>query len=161
MTNHLSRAGAPVPAGKDRFGQDQQSIWGLVPVSTKLSARDSNGAVYIFEHTDMGKGGPPRHLHFAQDEWFYVLKGDFAFEVGDRRYRLGPGDSLYAPRQIPHVWAHLGPGLGSILIALTPAGQFEDFVQETARLASVPPPDQLQKSFLDHGMEVVGPPLEV
>ena len=30
----------------------------------------------------MGKGGPPRHVHFEQDEWFYVIKGDYVFEVG-------------------------------------------------------------------------------
>jgi hypothetical protein len=37
---------------------------------------------YIFEHTNMGKGGPPRHLHYEQDEWFFAIKGDFAMEVG-------------------------------------------------------------------------------
>jgi uncharacterized cupin superfamily protein len=38
----------------------------------------------------MGKGAPPCHLHFAQDEWFYLTKGEFALEVGDKKIRLKP-----------------------------------------------------------------------
>jgi hypothetical protein len=34
-----------------------------------------------------------------------------------------PGDSLFAPRRVPHVWAHVGEGRGSILVAFTPAGK--------------------------------------
>ena len=75
---------APVRAGQDRFHEHERMIWGLIPLSIKLSGQDTGGEVLLFEHRDMGKGGPPRHVHFEQDEWFYVVKGEFVFEVGGR-----------------------------------------------------------------------------
>ena len=29
------------------------------------------------------KGGPPRHLHRDQDEWFHVIEGEYIVEIGD------------------------------------------------------------------------------
>jgi uncharacterized cupin superfamily protein len=39
--------------------------------------RDSSGDLFIFEHTNHKKGGPPRHLHHNEDEWFYVIAGEY------------------------------------------------------------------------------------
>jgi uncharacterized cupin superfamily protein len=44
----------------------------------------------VFEFT--GTGGGPRHLHHDQDEWIYVIDGEFDFEVGDEQFRLGAGE---------------------------------------------------------------------
>ena len=89
--------GIYVPAGKDRSGE-QLRIWGTFPLQIKVSSQDSDGALFLFEHVDMGKDGPPRHFHYEQDEWFYVVEGEFAFEVGDESFTLRAGDSLFAPR---------------------------------------------------------------
>ncbi|MBX7257104.1 MAG: cupin domain-containing protein [Candidatus Hydrogenedentes bacterium] len=150
-----------VPAGKDRFDENTQMVFGVFPLATKVSSKDTDGAVYIFEHAEMPKGGPPRHYHHHQDEWFYIVKGEFAFEVGDEKYRMGPGDSLLAPRKIAHVWANAGDTPGTLLIALNPAGTFEAFMHEATKLASPPSPEAAQQLFSAHGMEVVGPPLFV
>jgi uncharacterized cupin superfamily protein len=45
----------------------------------------------------MGKGGSPRHVHHAQDEWFYVVEGKFAAEVGDEKFLLKPVRALVLP----------------------------------------------------------------
>ena len=151
-----------VPAGKDRFEEDGLKIWGLIPLTRKLSGADTDGAVYVFEHRDMlVKGGPPRHVHQDQDEWFYVVHGDFAFEVGERQFRLGPGDSAFAPRRIPHAWAHVGDTPGTLITAVSPVGTFETFLRDTARLADVPTPEDVAKALAAHGMTVVGPPLAI
>lgn len=149
-----------VPSGKDRFEQDVK-IWGAIPLEVKVSSEDTDGNLFIFEHTDMSQGGPPRHLHFEQDEWFYVRKGEFAFEVGDDAFRLTSGDSLFAPRMIPHVWAHVGQEPGTILLAVQPAGALEAFFREGVEMGRVPTPEEAEKSFAAHGMQVVGPPLHV
>ncbi len=96
-----TQQGLHVPSGKDR-SEEELKIWGTIPLQIKVSTEDTDGALFVFEHADMGKGGPPRHFHHEQDEWFYVIEGDFAFEVGDERFTLGPGDSLLAPRMVPH-----------------------------------------------------------
>jgi hypothetical protein len=90
-----------------------------------------------------------------------VIEGDFAFEVGDERFALGTGDSLLAPRTTPHVWAHVGDEPGPLLLAVQPAGSLEAFFREGCEMTGLPTPEQAGRMFADHGMEVVGPPLDV
>src|SRR5689334_24635599 len=108
-----------VAAGADRFGE-QRSL-GISTISFKVCPQDSSG-LFILENTFHARGGPARHLHYDQDEWFYALEGEFIVEIGSERLRLQPGDSLLAPRRVPHVWAHIGAARGRILIAFMPAG---------------------------------------
>lgn len=85
-----------VPAGTDRFREEGLSIWGLLPLATKLSGTDTNGQLFVFEHRGQAKGGPPRHVHHEHDEWFYGIKGEYAFELGEEKFRATPGDALRA-----------------------------------------------------------------
>jgi mannose-6-phosphate isomerase-like protein (cupin superfamily) len=147
-----------VPRGKNRSGE-QLWIWGTIPLQIKVSSEDSDGALFLFEHLDMGKGGPPRHLHYEQDEWFYVIKSQFAFEVGDESFTLCPGDSLFAPRMVPHVWAHVGSTPGTLLLGVQPAGSLEPFFRAGCEMPAPPTPEQAEQQFAAHGMKVVGPPL--
>jgi hypothetical protein len=48
-----------------------------------------------------------------------------------------------------------------MLIAYQPAGEMEAFFLEMSRLTGMPSPDEIQRIFRAHGMEVVGPPLKV
>ena len=98
-----------VAAGEDRFGE--QRGLGISTITFKVSPQDSGG-LFILENTFREKGGPARHLHYHQDEWFYAVEGEFIVEVGPERIRLNPGDSLLAPRQVPHVWAYVGDSRG-------------------------------------------------
>lgn len=161
MNSDTAKTGVHVPAGKDRHAENDLRIWGRIPLSSKIATKDTGGALYLFEHADMGKGGPPRHIHHEQDEWFYVIKGEFAIEVGDEKFRLKPGDSVFAPRKIAHAWAHIGDGPGTLLTAVTPAGTFETFIRSTADHADLPTPEEIAKTFSAHGMTIVGPPLAV
>src|SRR5688572_26997178 len=72
-------AGFSVAAGEDRFGEHVQLAG--QPADCKVSARDTGGAVCIFETTF----GWPHHLHHDRDEWVYVIDGEFDFVVGGRR----------------------------------------------------------------------------
>lgn len=143
-----------VPAGQDRFGE--QRGLGISVITFKVVPQDSSGLL-IIENTFRAKGGPARHLHYDQDEWFYAVEGEFIVEVGPDRFTLKPGDSLLAPRQVPHVWAYTGDSLGRMLIAFMPAGKMEAFFREVTRANAMPPQDpQLWRA---HGMELLGPPL--
>ena len=108
-----------VAAGKDRFGE-QRSL-GISSITFKVTPQDSDG-LFIIENTFREKGGPARHLHYYQDEWFYAVEGEFIFEVGQEKLRMKPGDAMLAPRKVPHVWAYAGGSGGRILIAFIPAG---------------------------------------
>ena len=64
-----------------------------------------------------------------------MMEGEYVFEVGQERMRLRPGDSLLAPRRVPHVWAYVGETPGKILIGFQPAGKMETFFQEAAKIS--------------------------
>jgi mannose-6-phosphate isomerase-like protein (cupin superfamily) len=149
-----------VANGKNRF-QEELMIWGIIPLQIKVSGKDSDDSIFVFEHTKMGKGGPPRHFHFEQDEWFYAMEGKFAFEVGDEKFTLHPGDSLFAPRMVPHVWACTGENPGTLLLAVQPAGSLEEFFMKSCDMTRPPTTDEADRLFAAHGMKVVGPPLTI
>lgn len=149
-----------VPAGGDRF-QEQREVFGTRAIDVKVSALDTNGSQCIFEITDVLKGGVARHFHHEQEEWFYVVESEYIIEIGDERYELGSGDSVLAPRKVPHVWTHIGEGRGKLLIVFQPAGKMEAFFGELEKLGGAPSREELQKLFRAHGMEVTGPPLAV
>jgi len=155
-----TRRALHVPNGRNRF-EKELMIWGVIPLQIKVSTNDTAGALFVFEHANMGRGGPPRHFHYEQDEWFYVIKGEFAFEVGDEPFTLHPGDSLFAPRMVPHVWAYVGDGPGTLLLGVQPAGSLEAFFLQSSELTKPPTPGEAEQQFAAHGMKVVGPPLKV
>ena len=105
----------------------------------------------------MKKGGPAKHLHYDQEEWFYVVEGNFLFEIGEERFQLKTGDSVLAPRRVPHVWAYTGDNSGRILIAFMPAGKMEAFFREVTKSNAMPPLNP--EIWRLHGMELIGPPL--
>ena len=145
-----------VTAGEDRFGE-QRSL-GVSFINFKVVPKDSSGLL-ILENVFHAKGGPARHLHYDQDEWFYAVEGEFILEVGQKRFQLQPGDSLLAPRKVPHVWAHVGNARGRMLIAFMPAGKMEAFFREVTKANAMPPQDPAL--WRAHGMELLGPPLTI
>ena len=69
---------------------------------------------------------------YVQDECFYAIEGAFVIVIGQQRLRLSPGDSILAPRRVPHVWAHIGETKVRMLIAFTRAtGQGEQDEDES------------------------------
>lgn len=153
------RLGIRVNADGDRFGL-RRKVFGSLPIDVKVSGTDTNGDLLVIEQIDERKGGPPRHIHYHQDEWFYVVGGLYVVEVGGERFEIRSGDSVLAPRGVPHVWAHVGDGTGRMLIGFQPAGEMEAFFAEATKLEGIPAGPDLARLFREHGMEVLGPPLE-
>src|SRR5258706_2758794 len=145
-----------VAADADQFGEHRGL--GVSTLAFKVSPQDSSG-LFVVENTFHAKGGPARHLHYDQDEWFYCVEGEFIIEVGSQRFTLNPGDSLFAPRKVPHVWAYVGDARGKMLITFMPAGKMEAFFREVTKANAMPP--QNPALWRAHGMELLCPPLSV
>ena len=120
-----------VRRGDDRLGERLGNS--ISDFFFKVSTEDSHGGLLVIEMTHHEKGGPGRHFHYDQDEWFYVVEGEYVFEVGQERLRMRSGDSLFGPRKVPHVWAFVGDQPGRILFTFTPAGQIEAFFREIGK----------------------------
>lgn len=118
-----------VPAGADRLGSPRSM--GISSLAFKVLSADTGGNLFVIEHSHLVPGGPPLHLHLYQDEWFYVMEGEVAFQVGDRRAQLGPGESVLGPRRVPHAFSSVA-AQSRMLIAFTPGGMMERFFLDGA-----------------------------
>ncbi len=160
MNSEEMFAGFRVAAGDDRLGE--HITLGGEPIDCKVSARDTAGALCVFEFT--GHGGGPRHRHHDQDEWIYVIDGEFDFEVGNRRFRAGAGECIFIPRQVAHVWGCTSDRPGKILNAYQPGGKMEEFFRAVGNFKDRPPHEvlsleEMHQWFHTHGMDLLGPPL--
>jgi uncharacterized cupin superfamily protein len=78
----------------------------------------------------------PRHTHTREDEVYFVLAGELEATIGDETFVLQPGDTLLAPRDIPHELRNSGNTTNHFLLVFSPSG-FDEFITATA----VPAPD--------------------
>jgi len=149
-----------VDAGKDRFDKAITLFEGDT-FYTKVSAKDSEGDLYVYESTRVKKGGPALHLHYKQDEIWYVLEGEFLIKVGDQLYTAKPGDTVFGPRGIPHAFAKINEGNARLLMTFQPAGKMEEFFIATSegKLAKMTTVEQ-DEFRKQHGFERVGPALD-
>jgi len=153
--------GFRVGAQKDRYEEELLIMGGRFDL--KVSSRDTGGDLCIYDTFREAKGGPALHRHHFQDEWFYVMRGEFIVQVGDETLNLHPGDSAFAPRKIPHAFAKISDGEGQMLVLFQPAGSMEDFFRQMSRIGKDIPKNQetvLKQLWADHGMEIMGPPLK-
>lgn len=150
--------GFVVKATESRFGE-KTLIGGKSPNDIKVSQKDTNGDLTIFEYTGNEKGGPPLHVHPHQDEIFFIVQGEYLFQVGDDKHALKAGDTIFLPRTVPHTFAQLTDN-GKMFFLFQPSGKMEDFFTVLGNLTSPPTPEQGAKIFANHDMKVVGPPLQ-
>lgn len=130
-------------------------------LDVKISGSDTDGDLAIFEQTSLSQGkGTPLHLHHNQDEIFYVIEGEYYFQVGDKKFSLAKGDSIFLPRKVPHAWTQVS-ATGKMTVIMQPAGKLENFFVTVAALDHEPTPKEMEKIFADNEMQVVGPPLKI
>ena len=103
--------------------------------SILLSGEDTGGAYCLLDLKVAPGTGVPRHTHTREDEALFVLSGELEAIVGDEVFTLRAGETLMAPRNIPHQLRNSGAVINHYLIMFSPAG-FEEFLKAT----SVPAP---------------------
>lgn len=130
-------------------------------LDVKISGSDTDGDLAIFEQTSLSQGhGTPLHIHNSQDEMFYVIEGEYYFQVGDEKYNMSAGDSIFLPRKVPHAWTQKSE-TGKMTVILQPAGKLEDFFVTMASLDHEPTKEEIKKIFTDNDMDIIGPPLKL
>jgi len=133
-----------------------------------LADGEQTGGVYtLVESRILPGGGPPPHIHRCEDEAFYVLEGEIAFQVGDQKISATAGTFLQGPRNIPHTYKNEGKSPVRMLVFITPSG-FENFVKEVATplpsFDSAPAPvaqadiEKLMATVPKYGIEILPSP---
>lgn len=155
-----SRKGIKVEAGKDRFGKPSFKQ-AAATIHCKVSIKDTDGDMCSFETTRTEKGGPPFHIHHHQDEWFFVMEGEYKIKVGDEIFYCKAGDSVFAPRKVPHGFAKIGEGTAKMILVYQPGGSMEEYFYDVSKYTSPPSQEEMNRLFKKHDMEVLGPPLAI
>src|SRR5262249_50306837 len=104
--------------------------------SILLSGKDTGGAYGLLDLRVAPGKGVPRHTHTREDEALFVLSGELEATVGNKIFTLSAGETLVAPRNIPHQLRNPGNVANHYLIVFSPSG-FEEFLKVT----SVPAPE--------------------
>jgi quercetin dioxygenase-like cupin family protein len=101
--------------------------------------------------------GPDPHVHIAEDEYFYVLEGEYRFRYADETIEAGPGQLIKVEQGVPHGMV-TGETGGRHLTIFVPAGP-EGWFVEANELAKSGELDQaaLGPLFERYGMTQVDP----
>jgi quercetin dioxygenase-like cupin family protein len=122
--------------------------------------------ISVLEHRAPQGDSPPLHIHHTEDEVFHVIEGTVLLRVGGEDRTLGPGETLLAPKGVPHTYRVASPT--ARWLTVTTGRDFEDFVRAMARPAPRPelppssgPPAPEAVAVLVHtarryGIEILG-----
>jgi mannose-6-phosphate isomerase-like protein (cupin superfamily) len=118
--------------------------------AVKIDGSVTNGSFALVEtRHDPGSGASP-HVHRREGETFFVLEGQFAFQLGDERVSVETGGVVFGPPGVVHGFEP-GPGGGRLLHIFAPAG-IEGFFTRP-RDAS---PDSGERLRREYAVESVG-----
>jgi mannose-6-phosphate isomerase-like protein (cupin superfamily) len=85
-----------------------------------------NSAFVMAEWADPGAPeGPPRliapyHVHYTDDEAWYVMEGTLAFQLGDQQVQASAGTAVFVPRGVPHTYWNPSSTQARYLLIMTP-----------------------------------------
>jgi mannose-6-phosphate isomerase-like protein (cupin superfamily) len=115
----------------------------------------TRAALGLYRQTIAPKSGPPTHIHQAEDEFFYVVSGEFKVKLGDRIMSAPAQSVMFVPRGTAHAFQNVGTAPGVLLVGVTPGG-FEKMFEERQGVDAETNRALMKK----HKMVVVGPSLQ-
>ena len=74
-------------------------------------------------------GGPPAHFHTREEEGFYIIEGEIAFQIGDQRIIASAGMFANMPVGTPHSFKNESDRPARMLITMSPAGLERGFFE--------------------------------
>jgi uncharacterized cupin superfamily protein len=83
----------------------------------KVVAEDTDGAFSLMESRTPPEGGPPPHIHHREDEWIYVLEGEYELLDNDRTIRATAGSFVFLPKSRLHTFKNVGSTPGKLLFS--------------------------------------------
>jgi quercetin dioxygenase-like cupin family protein len=153
-------------------GASPEQLWFLNTLHTvRVRHDEGEDGISVMETLASHGDSPPLHVHQTEDEIFHVLEGQLRMRAGDADVTIGAGETLLAPKGVPHTYRVESPE-GARWLVITTRGDFERFVHSLSRPAERPelpmpqgPPmsaqaDALAAAAREHGIELVGPPLD-
>ncbi|MDP8930005.1 MAG: cupin domain-containing protein [Actinomycetota bacterium] len=150
-----------------RAAHEGDALWFLGTLMViKLPGSRTGGALAVVEATCPPRFSPPLHLHRDEDEAFYLLEGELAGRCGEDAWTARPGDLVFLPRGLPHIFTVLGSQPARVLTIVAPA-RFDQLVAELGTpapsyvlppQADIPDPQLLLETHERLGYQLFSPP---
>ncbi|MBX4891221.1 MULTISPECIES: cupin domain-containing protein [Rhizobium] len=113
-------------------------LWfGNTVVSVKLSSQSGSDGISVIEHWMPFGEAPPLHIHQREDEVFHILGGVMRFRVGDQEITAGTGDTVMAPKGVPHAF-RVESTEGAHCLTIMQGSDFETMLRQASRTAERP-----------------------
>jgi len=125
----------------------------------KLMADHTGGTLTVGLATVPPDGGPPPHVHYADDELFLILEGQYRFLINGQWTDVGPGGVVYLPRGVTHAFQNVGAAPARHWVLLTPSGFERFYARCAAEFSNGGPPDlaRLGAISAEHGYAFTAP----
>jgi hypothetical protein len=113
---------------------------------------------------------PPLHIHRNEDEIFHIIEGKMRFQVGQDQIVVGAGETVVAPKGIPHTF-RVESSEGVRCLTVTKGPDFEGLVrmagipvavEELPPPAGAPTPEMIEalvRACQTNNIDIVGAPL--
>jgi quercetin dioxygenase-like cupin family protein len=135
-------------------GKPVLAVMGQTGVNLVTSAESQGKLSLTHFHVPKSGMGVPAHVHRREDEFFHVLQGAIKVNVGGIETILEAGQSAIGPRDVVHAWESLADD-SVILVAATPAGLDEMFVELARATAGRPKMETILSICRRFGIEFV------
>jgi quercetin dioxygenase-like cupin family protein len=89
----------------------------------------------MFEWTVPAGFSTGLHVHRVQEETFYVLDGECAWQIGDRNIRARPGTFVFIPPGVAHNIGNASDKPARMIMTVSPPGH-ERYFEELAKLTA-------------------------
>lgn len=154
-----------------KITQGAELFWfGDTLVAIHLSSTAGHDGLCLVEHRIPHGDSPPLHVHRNEDEVFHVLEGKMRFRVDGRDRVATPGETVLAPKGLPHTYRVESPD-GARCLTITRGADFETMLRNMGRPTGLPelPPRStptpetiaaLSDCAARNGIDIVGPPLK-
>lgn len=142
---------------------------GLWFLNGHVSFADAPTGMAIADHHMPFGDAPPTHVHYREEEIFHLKSGVIRFRVGEQEVLARAGDTVVAPRGVPHAFRVESPQ-GARVLVITTSTDLRNVIEEFSRPATdlglpewhdVTPEEGERLALVcrKHGLELVGPPL--
>jgi quercetin dioxygenase-like cupin family protein len=108
------------------------TVLDALAVTHRLTSRQTDGSLYLFESTFEPGDGNRLHRHSREDEISYVLEGALEVRLADGRHVLEVGGVARLPKGIPHALRNPSTAPSRYLFIAVPGG-LDRWFDEIAR----------------------------
>ena len=85
--------------------------------------RATGGAISVIMAWHKPGEGPPDHVHFSQEEMFFIVEGTYELTLDGQTSTVGPGTIVFIPRNVMHRFKNVGGTTARMLDWSLPGGQ--------------------------------------